>query len=154
MRLIGILRDVFLGFRLPASPPISRDYSLPMTEKRRQAIELEIYDDEIRPDDKDANFKQEMLSYSQVDPLKTLSGLATAIGVPEGAIARYVLAKWASEGAAGILEVGPTMVKKLHKICSVAEESGDNQKRLLAFNEVSQIISWLNYPLDHPLVYE
>ena len=140
--------------RFPASPPISRDYSLPMTEKRRQAIELEIYDDEIRPDDKDANFKQEMLSYSQVDPLKTLSGLATAIGVPEGAIARYVLAKWASEGAAGILEVGPTMVKKLHKICSVAEESGDNQKRLLAFNEVSQIISWLNYPLDHPLVYE
>ncbi len=140
--------------RFPASPPICRDYSLPMTRKRRQAIELEIYDDEIRLDDKDANFKQEMLLYSHVDPLKTLTGLSTAIGVPEGAIARYVLAKWASEGAAGILEVGPTMVKKLHKICSVAEESGDNQKRLLAFKEVSQIISWLNYPLEHPAVYE
>ena len=125
-----------------------------MIEKRRQAIELEIYDVEIRPDDKDANFKQEMVLYSHVDPLKTLSGLSTAIGVPEGAIARYVLAKWASEGAAGILEVGPTMVKKLHKICRDAEDSGDDQKRLLAFNEVSQIISWLNYPLDNPAVYE
>jgi len=92
--------------------------------------------------------------YSHVDPLKTLSGLSTAIGVPEGAIARYVLAKWASEGAAGILEVGPSMVKKLNKICRDAEISGDDQKRLLAFNEVSQIISWLNYPLDNPAVYE
>ena len=140
--------------RFPASPPICRDYSLPMIEKRRQAIELEIYDVEIRPDDKDANFKQEMVLYSHVDPLKTLSGLSTAIGVPEGAIARYVLAKWASEGAAGILEVGPSMVKKLNKICRDAEISGDDQKRLLAFNEVSQIISWLNYPLDNPAVYE
>jgi chorismate synthase len=97
-----------------------------MIGKRRQAIELEIYDDEIRPDDKDANFKQEMVLYSHVDPLKTLSGLSTAIGVPEGAIARYVLAKWASEGAAGILEVGQSFTTDGVKISVV--QSGDNDQ--------------------------
>ncbi len=125
-----------------------------MTDNQRQTLELEIYNGEFSPNDKDANFKHEMSLYSHVDPLKTLSGLSKAIGVPEGAIARYILAKWASEGAAGILEVGPTMIKKLHKICRDADESGEDQKRLTAFNQVSQIIAWLNYPLDHPGVYE
>jgi hypothetical protein len=125
-----------------------------MAGNLRHTLELETFCGEFSPSDKDANFKHEMSLYSHVDPLVTLRGLSKAIAVPEGAIARYVLSKWASEGAAGILEVGPSTIKKLHKICQDGEESDSDEQRLVAFKQVSQIISWLNYPLEHPEVYE
>jgi hypothetical protein len=125
-----------------------------MVDNQRQILVLETFSGEFSPSDKDANFKHEMSLYSHVNPLVTLKGLSKAIGVQEGAIARYVLAKWASEGAAGILEVGPSTIKKLHKICQDGEASGSDDQRLDAFKQVSQIISWLNYPLEHPEVYE
>lgn len=140
--------------RFPASPQIIGDYIVYVTVNDRQVLELEVFSDTIDPFDKDANFKHEMALYSHVDPMKTLHGLSKAIGVSEGAIARYVLAKWASEGAGGILEVGPHMIKKLHKICCEAEDSADDAKRLAAFSQLRQMISWLNYPLEHPEVYE
>jgi hypothetical protein len=125
-----------------------------MAVNPRQILEIQPFDGQFSEHDKDANFKHEMSLYSRVDPLKTLDGLSRAIDVPVGAVAHYVLAKWASEGASGILEVGPTMIKKLDKICQDAENSHDDEDRLAAFSRVRQIISWLKYPLDHPEVYE
>ena len=54
-------------------------------------------------DDKDANLKADVALYSKVDPLRTIRGLAESVNVPEGALVRYVLARWASEGASGLL---------------------------------------------------
>jgi Family of unknown function (DUF6027) len=105
-------------------------------------------------DDKDANFKADVALYAKADPLKTLRGLSDGTGVPVGALAHYVLAKWASEGASGLLELGPTMTRRLHKVCTDAEATGTDEARLAAFNQLRQMISWLTHPLDHPEVYE
>ncbi|MBI4883241.1 MAG: hypothetical protein HY826_04220 [Actinobacteria bacterium] len=105
-------------------------------------------------DDKDGNLKADIALYSHTDPMRTIRQLAAAIRVPEGAIVRYVLAKWASEGASGLLELGPTMTRRLHAVCTAAEMSGDDEARLAAYHKLRQMLSWLNYPLDNPEVYE
>lgn len=105
-------------------------------------------------DDKDANFKADIALYSHVDPLRTIRNLAAAIDVPEGAIVRYVLAKWASEGASGLLELGPTMTRRLHAVCTEAHAAATDEARLAAFEQLRQMISWLHYPIDHPEVYD
>jgi len=107
-----------------------------------------------RDDDRDANFKTEIALYANSDPLRTITNLSNAIGVPAGALVRYVLARWASEGAAGLLELGPTMVKRLNAVCEEAEAVGDDASRLAAYEQLRQMLSWLQYGLDHPEVYE
>lgn len=105
-------------------------------------------------DDKDANLKADIALYSRTDPMRTIRGLSTAVDVPEGAIVRYVLARWASEGAGGLLELGPTMTRRLQAVCAEAEATGDDQARVAAFHQLRQMISWLHHPLDHPDVYD
>lgn len=104
--------------------------------------------------DKDANLKADVALYAKVDPLRTVRGLSTATNVPEGAIVRWVLARWASEGASGLLELGPTMTRRLQAVCADAEAAGDDTARLAAYHQLRQMISWLNHPLDHPEVYD
>ena len=60
-----------------------------------------------------ANFKADVALYSHVDPMATISQLAGAMGIPEGAVVHYVLAKWASAGSGGLLELGPSMIHRL-----------------------------------------
>jgi len=36
---------------------------------------------------------------SNVDPMATIDNLTASLGIPEGAIVHYVLAKWASAGS-------------------------------------------------------
>jgi len=105
-------------------------------------------------DDKDANLKADIALYSHVDPLRTVRGLSQSIDVPVGAIVHYVLARWASEGASGLLEIGPTMSRRLLEVCTDAEAAGSDEARLAAYQQLRQMISWLNYPLDHPEVYD
>jgi hypothetical protein len=105
-------------------------------------------------DDKDANFKADIALYARTDPMKTIRNLASAIDVPEGAIVRYVLARWASEGASGLLELGPTMTRRLHRVCCDAEAADTDAARLAAFHQLRQMIAWLNHPLDNPDVYD
>jgi hypothetical protein len=105
-------------------------------------------------DDKDANFKADIALYAHVDPLQTVRGLAESIDVPVGAIVHYVLARWASEGASGLLELGPTMSRRLLAVCAGAEADGGDQARLAAYEQLRQMINWLNHPLDHPEVYD
>jgi hypothetical protein len=105
-------------------------------------------------DDKDANLKADIALYAHVDPLRTVRGLSQSIDVPVGAIVHYVLARWASEGASGLLELGPTMSRRLLGVCNDAEEADSDDARLAAFQQLRQMISWLNYPLEHPEVYD
>lgn len=98
-------------------------------------------------DDPDANFKADIALYANVDPLSTIERLANAIEVPEGAIVRYVLAKWASGGSGGLLELGPTMVHRLWTPIEDAERDGTDEARLRAYEQLRAMISWLRIPL-------
>lgn len=99
------------------------------------------------PDDPDANFKADVALYSHVDPMATIGRLASAMGIPEGAVVHYVLAKWASAGSGGLLELGPSMVHRLWAPLEQAETIGTDAARLEAYEQLRQTISWLRLPL-------
>lgn len=105
-------------------------------------------------DDKDANLKADVALYSKVDPLRTIRGLAESVNVPEGALVRYVLARWASEGASGLLELGPTMTRRLNAVCAAAEAAATDDARLDAYHQLRQMLAWLQHPLEHPEVHD
>jgi hypothetical protein len=112
-----------------------------------ETVVLEPWTGPWDPDDPDANYKAEIALYATQDPLQTLRGLSEAIDVPVGAIARYVLARYATSGSGGLLELGPSMVHRLWAPIKEAEASGTDQARLEAYDQLRQIISWLRVPL-------
>ena len=117
-------------------------------------VRLEAWTGPWSDSDKDANLKADVALYARVDPLRTIRGLSEATEVPEGALVRWVLARWASEGASGLLELGPTFSRRLARVCIEAEDAGTDTDRLAAYHQLRQMISWLNHPLDHPEVYD
>ena len=116
-----------------------------MEESRR--VELIGWRGPWADDDPDANFKTDVALYANVDPMSTISRLAAAISVPEGALVHYVLAKWASGGSGGLLELGPTMVHRLWVPIERAEDLDTDEARLAAYHELRQMVSWLRLPL-------
>ena len=109
-------------------------------------VRLERWDGPWDDEDRDANFKAEVALWSKVDPMETLVPFAEALDIPVGAVVRYVLSRWAGEGSATLLELGPTMVERLWKVC---EEAGDDPaSRLAAYDQLRQMISWLRVPLQ------
>jgi hypothetical protein len=112
-----------------------------------RTIDLVGWDGPWDPDDPDANFKADVALYSHVEPMETISRLSEAMGIPDGAIVRYVLAKWASAGSGGLLEVGPSMVHRLWAVIEKAEAAGADVARLEAYEQLRQMISWLRLPL-------
>ncbi|HYF26909.1 MAG TPA: DUF6027 family protein [Baekduia sp.] len=103
--------------------------------------------------DRDANFKQDIAAHALLDPLETLHGLSASTGVPVGALARYVLARWATAGSGGLLELGAPMVRRLHDVTVAAEADGTDEARLAAYDQLRQMLTWLRFPLDEPSVY-
>lgn len=116
-------------------------------------IELTTWTGPWEDDDRDANLKADVALYAALDPLHTLDGLSRGTGIPVGALARYVLAKYATSGSGGLLEIGPVMVNQLWEVFEQAEEKDTSEARLAAYDQVRQIVSWLRYPLDNPNVY-
>ena len=112
-----------------------------------RTLELVGWDGPWEPDDPDANFKADVALYSHVDPMTTIGNLAAAMKMPEGAVVHYVLAKWASAGSGGLLELGPAMVHRLWAVGEKAEETGTDAARLEAYEQLRQMISWLRLPL-------
>jgi hypothetical protein len=110
-------------------------------------VRLERWNGPWAPDDPDANFKADVALYSLLDPLSTITNLSGALDVPVGALCRYVLAKWATGGSGGLLELGPTMVERLWEVCATAEEAGTEAARLEAYDQLRQMLSWLRLPL-------
>ena len=98
-------------------------------------------------DDPDANFKADVALYAEVDPIQTVRGLSAHMGIPEGAIVHYVLARYATGGSGGLLELGPSMVHRLWAPIEAAERAGTAEARLAAYDQVRQMISWLRQPL-------
>jgi 8-oxo-dGTP pyrophosphatase MutT (NUDIX family) len=101
-------------------------------------------------DDPDANLKVDVAAYSQTDPLATLTNLARSIDVPVGALVRYVLARWASGGSEGLLELGPSTVERMRAEVQRAEDTASDAARLQAYEVLRQQVSWLAHGLDHP----
>ncbi|HEY3239187.1 MAG TPA: DUF6027 family protein [Acidimicrobiia bacterium] len=101
-------------------------------------------------DDPDANFKADIALHAVVDPLATIRRLSEGTGVPVGALVHYVLARWASEASAGLLEIGPTMLRRLAAVCDRAEAGGTDEARLAAYDQLRQMLSWLRLGLDEP----
>ncbi|HEX2698973.1 MAG TPA: DUF6027 family protein [Acidimicrobiales bacterium] len=99
-------------------------------------------------DDPDANLKADIALYGKVDPLATVAGLADAIGVPVGAVVRYVLARWASAGSEGLLAAGPSVVNRMWHACDEAERAGTDEARLAAYGTLRAMVAWLHLPLE------
>jgi len=104
--------------------------------------------------DKDANFKADIAAHAHLDPLATITNLSTSCGVPVGAIVHYVLCRWASEGSSALLELGPRMTRRLLEPFAAAEAAGSDEARLAAYEQVRQMVEWLQFPLDNPEVYD
>ena len=116
-------------------------------------VRLETYAGPWSDDDPDANFKADVAAYSLLDPLATLTRLGRNIDVPVGALCRYVLAKWASGGSEALLEIGPSTVRRMAALCADADAVGTDEARLGAYEQLRQIIDWLDLPLRQPDVY-
>src|SRR5580704_16108847 len=89
-----------------------------------EVVRLEAFTGPWADDDPDANFKADVALYATVDPMVTIRTLSRNVGVPAGALVRYVLAKWATGGSGGLLELGPTMVLRLWEPIERAERDG------------------------------
>ena len=115
-----------------------------------ETIRLERWNGPWPDDDPDANFKADVALHAMVDPLATIRQLSAGTGVPVGALVHYVLARWASEPSAGLLELGPTMGRRLAEVCDRAEAGGTDEARLAAYDQLRQMLSWLRLGLDEP----
>lgn len=122
-------------------------------DDRAPVVRLDAWAGPWSDDDPDANFKADVALYSLTDPLETIRRLSENLDVPVGAICRYVLAKWASGGSGGLLELGPTMVRRLDAVCQEAEAVGTDTARLAAYEQLCAMVGWLRLPLDHPDSY-
>jgi hypothetical protein len=126
----------------------------PVTDDELPALRLLRWNGPWADDDPDATFKAEVADYSRLDPFVTLQGMSDNLGIPVGALARYVLARWATAGSGGLLELGPTMVHRLWEPVARAEAAGTDGARLAAYAELRGLLSWLKVPLDDPAVYD
>lgn len=124
-----------------------------MTEQQDPTIELTTWAGPWPEDDPHANFKADVTLYARLDPLRTLRGLSDNTGVPVGALARYVLAKYATSGSGGLLELGPVMVHQLWEPIEQAEGADTDEARLAAYEELRALVSWLRVPLVDDSVY-
>ncbi|MEM9202112.1 MAG: DUF6027 family protein [Actinomycetota bacterium] len=105
-------------------------------------------------DDKDANFKTDVAAHAHLDPLGTITNLSNSTGIPVGSLVHYVLCRWASEGSSALLELGPRMIRRLREPFAEAEEANTDEARLAAYEQIRQMVEWLNVPLDHPEYYD
>jgi hypothetical protein len=110
-------------------------------------IVLEPWPGPWSPEDPDANFKRDVALYSRLDPMTTIDALSQSMEIPAGAIVRYVLARYATAGTCGLLEIGPSMIHRLWESIDAAERAGDDLARLAAYHQLRQMISWLRQPL-------
>ncbi|MHB1447309.1 MAG: DUF6027 family protein [Acidimicrobiales bacterium] len=116
-------------------------------------VKLEKWTGPWGPQDPDANFKADVALYAHLEPMATIRRLAAAMGIPEGALVRYVLAKYATGGSGSLLELGPTMIKRLWEPVEAAEEAGTDHARLAAYDQLRQMLSWLRLPLEDDSIY-
>ncbi len=111
-------------------------------------VRLERWTGPWADDDAHARFKAEVALYSLLDPLQTIAGLSALTGVPAGALCRYVLARWASGGSEGLLELGSSTVGRMWQTCLEAESAGTDAARLGAYETLRGMLSWLRAGME------
>lgn len=122
-----------------------------MTEDRsRLTVTLERWAGDWADDDPFADLKADVAAYGHLDPLATLGGLSEASGIPVGALAGYVLARWAAGGSEALLELGTSGVDHLARAISDAEVAGTDAARLEAYATVRQVVGWLRADAHAP----
>lgn len=132
-----------------------RAYPRSVTDDDLPTLQLLRWKGPWSDDDPDANFKAEVADYWRLDPLSTLQGMSDNVGIPIGALARYVLARWSTAGSGGLLlELGPKMVHRLGEPVARAEAAGTDDARLAAYAELRGLPSWLGVSLEDPGVYD
>jgi len=112
-----------------------------------EVLQLIRWREQFDADDPNANLKRDVALYSHVDPLLTLRGLSEAVNIPVGALAHYVLARYATSGSGGMLELGPAMIERLFSPVDAAEAVATDCARLDAYEQLRALISWLRVPL-------
>jgi hypothetical protein len=112
-----------------------------------RTITLEPYRGGWSPDDPDAGFRQLVAEYSAIDPLPTLEELGRRKSIPVGALAAFVLARYAASGSEALLYAGPVVVRQMTEIVRNAEDIGTDAARLDAYRALAAIVSWLEVPL-------
>lgn len=115
-----------------------------------EVIRLQPYEGTWPPDDPDAEFRRLVAEYSRIDPLPTLDVLSRHKGIPVGALARFVLARYCTSGSDALLEMGPRVVRHMGELVERAETEGSDEARLRAYAALRGIIGWLRVPLDDP----
>jgi hypothetical protein len=106
-------------------------------------VTLERYNGSWDEDDPDANFKTDVELYTRLDPLSTISVMSSRLGIPVGALCRYVLARWATGGADAALELGLSTVDRMWQACVAADEAGTDDAKLIAYAQLRDMLSWL-----------
>ena len=119
-----------------------------MTPGRREFVDLSPWYGAWGDDDPFAELKAEVVAYGHLDPLTTLQGLSEASGIPVGALARYVIARWACGGSEALLELGVSGVDHLVRIVEGAEEVGTEEARRGAYVALRDVITWLRAGLE------
>jgi hypothetical protein len=122
----------------------------PAAGRRRDHVWLEVFDWHQDEADRDAKFKQEVAAYTLGNPMHTIETMSRNLGIPIGAIVKYVPVKWASSGSTSILEIGPRGVEQMAQMVADAEAAGTDEARLAAYRKLSEVISRLNVPLADP----
>lgn len=115
-------------------------------------VDLQHYDGAWGDDDPDAGFRADVAAYSLQDPLPTLEAMSRNLDIPVGALARYVLARWAAGGAEGLLELGPSGVDRMAAVIRQAEEANTDEARLHAYAAIRELVGWLRVGLDEPRI--
>ena len=118
-----------------------------MTDRQ---ITLETYRSPFSPEDKDANFKHDVATYTLLDPMPALDRMSGNLNIPVGALVKYVLARWTTSGSDALLEMGPIVVRQMSALIQQAEQENTEAARLQAYDGLRQIVSWLQVPLDDP----
>jgi hypothetical protein len=115
-----------------------------------EKLDLIPYTDTWPEDDPDAGFRSMVAMFSGIDPLPTLETLSRNKQIPVGALARFILARYAASGSETLMEIGPRVIGQMNEIVEKAEALNTDEVRLAAYDPLSGIVSWLNVPLTDP----
>ncbi len=109
-----------------------------------QHISFESFDYMASPGDPSADFKRDVAFYSHFDPLPTIESMGRNFGIPSGAIAKYVLAKWATSGSDGLLEIGPNVMRQMATLVRQAEARTSEGQQLEIYRMLGKIVTSLH----------
>lgn len=113
-------------------------------------IDLSPYKGTWPDDDPDAGFRSMVAMFSGIDPLPTLETLSRNKQIPVGALARFILARYAASGSEALMEIGPRVIGQMNEMVEKAESADTDEARLEAYGSLSAVVSWLNVPLTDP----